>query len=69
MTQARTIDPEIITTFKNKLVELEPKVKKIIVMENEEAAIRAAENQINRAENRLDGQPKQKRDWYQVQRI
>ena len=35
-------------------------------MENEEAAIRAAENQINRAENRLDGQPKQKRDWYQV---
>ena len=35
-------------------------------MENEESAIRAAENQINRVENRLDGQARQKRDWYQV---
>ena len=34
-------------------------------MENEEAAFRAAENQINRTQNKLDG-THQKRDWYQV---
>ena len=34
-------------------------------MENEESALRAAENQVNRAENKLQG-TNQKRDWYQV---
>ena len=64
--KARNIDAEIIAQFRAKLVELEPKVKKIIIMENEESAIRAAENQINRVENKLEGGQRQKRDWYQV---
>ena len=45
--------------------ELEPKIKKIIVMENEESAFRAAENLVNRAENKIAGKA-EKRDWYQV---
>ena len=61
--KSRTV--EAIQKFREKLEELEPKIKKIIVMENEEAAFRAAENQINRTQNKLDG-THQKRDWYQV---
>ena len=68
--KARNIDADIVAQFRTKLVELESKVKKIIVMENEESSIRAAENQINRVENRLEGGAKaQKRDWYQVELI
>ena len=63
--KSRTVDVEAIQKFREKLEELEPKIKKIIVMENEEAAFRAAENQINRTQNKLDG-THQKRDWYQV---
>ena len=63
--KSRTIEPEVISKFREKLVELEPKIKKIIIMENEEAALRAAENQVNRAENKLQGNNK-KRDWFQV---
>ena len=63
--KSRTVDVEAIQKFREKLEELEPKIKKIIIMENEEAAFRAAENQINRTQNKLDG-THQKRDWYQV---
>merc|ERR1711990_619655 len=63
--KSRTIEPEVISKFREKLVELEPKIKKIIIMENEEAALRAAENQVNRAENKLQGNNK-KRDWFQT---
>ena len=48
-----------------KLNEIEPKVKKIIDLENEEAAFAAAENQINRAQNKLDNKDNKKREWYQ----
>lgn len=54
-----------MSNYKVKLNEIEPKVKKIIDLENEEAAFAAAENQINRAQNKLDNKDNKKREWYQ----
>ena len=35
-------------------------------MENEEAAFAAAENQLNRADNKLNKNEAQKRSWFQT---
>ena len=63
--KTRTIAADVVSNYKVKLNEIEPKVKKIIDLENEEAAFAAAENQINRAQNKLDNKDNKKREWYQ----
>ena len=55
----------MVSNYKTKLTEIENKVKKIIDLENEEAAFAAAENQINRAQNKLEHKDNKKREWYQ----
>ena len=51
--KTRTLAAEVVTNFKTKLNEYESKVKKIIDMENEEAALAAIENQVNAAKNKV----------------
>ena len=63
--KTRTIAADVVSNYKTKLTEIENKVKKIIDLENEEAAFAAAENQINRAQNKLEHKDNKKREWYQ----
>ena len=51
--KTRTVAAEVVSNFKTKLNEYETKVKKIIDMENEEAALAAIENQVNAAKNKV----------------
>ena len=64
--KTRTVPVDVVSNYKTKLAEIEPKVKKIIDLENEEAAFAAAENQINRAKNKLEKNEDPKRSWYQT---
>lgn len=64
--KTRTLATEVVTNFKTKLNEYESKVKKIIDMENEEAALAAIENQVNAAKNKLEQGPNEKRGWFQT---
>ena len=64
--KTRTIATDVVSNYKTKLTELELKVKKIVDLENEEAAFAAAENQINRAQNKLNKTEDPKRSWYQT---
>ena len=64
--KTRTIATDVAANYKTKLMELELKVKKIIDLENEEAAFAAVENQINRAQNKLQNTAAPKREWFQT---
>ena len=56
---------EVITKYREKLLDLEPEVGEIMKMEAVEKKILSTENKVNRAQKQLAGEEETKRVWFQ----
>jgi len=61
----RVMAAEVITKYREKLLDLEPEVGEIMKMEAVEKKILSTENKVNRAQKQLAGEEETKRVWFQ----